>query len=77
MFSTGTSVGLEDVIAHVEVLTKFTQPASNDSWQSLSLMNTEMSLMRRAVPQNRMAWDIITASQGGIYAIIQTMYVHT
>ena len=68
------SVDLEDVIAHTEALTKFTQEALNDSQQSLSLLSTEMSLTRNAALQKRMALDIITASQGGTYAIIQTEY---
>lgn len=33
------SIGLEDVVAHTETLTKFTKQALNDSWQSLSLLN--------------------------------------
>ena len=59
------SVGLENIIAHIEAFTKFTQQALNDSWQSLSLLNTKMSLMRKAVLQNRMYLDIFIASQGG------------
>ena len=51
------SIGLEEVIT----LTKFTQQVLIDSWWSLSLLNTEMSLMRKAVLQNRTALDIITA----------------
>ena len=65
------SVGLEDVAAHTEALTKFTQQVLNDSQQSLSLLNTKMSLMRKAGLQNRMALDIVTALQGGTCAIIQ------
>ena len=37
-------------------------------------MKTEMSLMRKAVLQNRMVLDIITASQGGVCVIIQIEY---
>ena len=65
------SLGLEDITLHIEALTKFTQQALNDSQAGIALLNTEMSLMRRAVLQNRMALDI-TASQGGTYTIIQT-----
>ena len=63
------SIGLGDMMAHIEVLTKLTQQ------QSLFLLNTEMSLMRKAVFQNRMALDIITASQEGICITIQTEYL--
>ena len=66
------STGLEDIVAHIEALTKFTQQDLNGSQQSLSLLNAEMSLVRKAVLQNRMALDIITALQGGTCAIIQT-----
>lgn len=55
---------------HTANLTKFTQLVF--SWQSLSLLNTEMSLMWKTVLQNRMILDIITVPQGGTYAIIQT-----
>ena len=36
-----SSIGLEDIITHIEALTKFTQQALIDSWQNLSLLNTE------------------------------------
>lgn len=62
------STGLEDIIT----VTKSTQQALNENKQSLSLLNTEMSLMRKAAPQNWMALDIITASQRGTCASIQT-----
>lgn len=63
--------GLEDIIAHIETLTEFTQQALNDSRQSLSLLNNEISLMRNAVLLNWMALDIITVSKGSTCAIIQ------
>lgn len=66
------SIGLKDIIAHIESLTKFTQQAFNDSQQSLSLLNTEMCLVRKAILQKRMALDVIAASQGGTCAVIQT-----
>jgi hypothetical protein len=66
------SVGLEDVIWHIESLTKFTQKALNDTAEGISLLNSEVKLMRQAVLQNRMALDILTAAQGGTCAIIKT-----
>lgn len=66
---------LEDVITHIEDLTEFTQQDLNDSQQSPSLLNTEMSL-RKAVLRNKMALDIVTALQGGTCAIIQTDAVY-
>lgn len=38
----------------------------------LSFLNTEMSLVRRAVLQNKMALDIMTDSQGGTWAFVHT-----
>lgn len=69
-------IGLEDIVAYIEAFTKFTQQALNDSWQNLSLLNTEMSLMRKAVFQNWMALDIITPLKGGTCAIIQNIVAH-
>ena len=64
-------LGLEDVISHIETLTKFTQKPLNDSNQAISLLNSEVSVMRKAVLHNRIALDILTASQGGTCAVIQ------
>ena len=44
-------IGLEDIIAHIEALPTFSQQTLNDNWQSLSLLNIEMSLMRKTPPQ--------------------------
>lgn len=55
-------MGLGSGIAYIETLTKFTQETLSDSWQSLFLPNTELSLMRKVVLQIRMALDIMTAS---------------
>lgn len=63
-----SSFGLEDVI----VLTKFTQQDLNDSQPSLSLLNTEIFLMRKTVLHNIMTLDIIIALKGGSCTIIQT-----
>ena len=53
-------------------LKKFTQKTLNDSNQAISLLNSEVSIMSKAVLQNCIALDILTASQGYAYAIIQT-----
>lgn len=66
LFPTGIfvpSIGLEDIIAHKETLTKFAQQALNDSCY-LTCLNSEMPPMRKAVPHNRMALCVITAWKG-------------
>ena len=55
-------VGFESVISHTEALTNFSQKALNDSNQIISLVNSEITMMRKAVLQNHMALDILTAS---------------
>lgn len=50
-----SSIGLEVILAHTQALTTFTQQALNDSWQSLPLPDPELSLVRKAVLQNKMA----------------------
>lgn len=63
-----------DVIIHIEALTKFTQQTLNDISQAISLLSSEVSMIRKGVLQNHMALNILTASQGGTYAIIYTQY---
>lgn len=58
------SLGLEDVIAHIEALTRFPQ-------QAVNLYDSEISLIRKAVLQNWLDLDIITASYIGTCAIMQ------
>ena len=55
----------------VEALTNFTQGALNDSLRAIQALNTEQIQMRKVVIQNRMALDILTATQGGTCAIIK------
>ena len=63
--------GQKIVISHIETLTEFTQYFLKDSQAGEALLDTEMSLMRKAILQNRIALDILTVSQGGTCAIIQ------
>lgn len=57
------SAGIEDIPyrsfnkIHIEALRKFTQEAFKDSNQAISLLNSEISMMRKAVLQN--AWPSI------------------
>lgn len=53
------SIGREDIIAHVEALTKFTHQAFSENQQSPSLLNTEMSLSREAVLQLEWPWTLL------------------
>ena len=57
------SLGLENAISHIEVLTNFNQKALNDSNQAIGLLNPEVSMRRNIVLQNLMAIYILTASQ--------------
>ena len=66
------SVGLEDIINHTETLVTFTQQALDDSIWAVSLLNSRVSIMRKAMLQNCMALDILVASRGGTCAVIQT-----
>ena len=52
-------------------LTTFTQQALNDGNQVISLLNSEVSIMRKAVLRSCMALDILSAPQGGTCATIQ------
>ena len=64
------SIGLEDVTAHSKALTEFTQKALNVSNQTISQVNSEISMTRRkTVLQNRFVLNILTASQGGTCTI--------
>ena len=64
------SIGLEDVTAHGKALTEFTQKAFNVSNQTISQVNSEISMTRRkTVLQNRFVRNILTASQGGTCTI--------
>ena len=65
------SLRLEDVIAHTEACTKFTQQALNSD-QAISLLNSEVTLTIKVVLQDDTAFNILLASQGGTCTVIQT-----
>nr|XP_031535719.1 endogenous retrovirus group PABLB member 1 Env polyprotein-like [Vicugna pacos] len=65
------SLGNVDVMTKVNALTNFTQKALTDVKHAVEELNAEQKLMRKAVLQNRMALDIITAAQVGTCAIIK------
>lgn len=65
------SLGTTGTMIRVEALTNFTQRALNDSLRAIQALNTEQIQMRKAVIQNRMALDILTAAQGETCAIIK------
>ena len=60
-----------DKMIRVEALTNFTQRALNDSLRAIQALNTEQIQMRKAVIQNQMALDLLTAAQGGTCAVIK------
>ena len=62
-----------DIIIYREALATFTQQGLIDSQQTLSLLNTEISHMRKAILHNRMALDIIIASQRNTCVITQSV----
>ena len=70
MFS--LSLGTTDVMLRGDALTNFTQQALQESQKAISALNAEQAQIRKVVLQNRLALDILTASQGGTCAIIHT-----
>ena len=65
------SIGTTDIMIKVEALTNFTKQALLDRTKAIQALNEEQIQMRKAVIQNRMALDILTAAQGGTCAIIK------
>ena len=65
------SVGTTDIMVKVEALTNFTKQALLDGTKATQALNEEQIQMRKAVIQNRMALDILTAVQGGTCTIIK------
>nr|AGE09547.1 envelope protein syncytin-rum1 [Antidorcas marsupialis] len=64
-------IGVVDIMVKVNALNYFTQQALLDTKKAIEALNEEQSQMRKAVLQNRMALDILTAAQGGTCAIIK------
>ena len=56
----------------MDALISFTQQALQDSQKAISALNAEQAQIRKVVLQNRLALDILTATQGGTCAIIHT-----
>ena len=65
------SVGTTDIMIKVEALSNFTKQALLDGPNAMQALNEEQIQMRKAVIQNRMALDVLTAAQGGTCAIIK------
>lgn len=58
----------------MEALDQCTLKALNDSQNSITVLNTEMAQMHKAVLQSRMALEVLKAAQGGIYAITKAEF---
>ena len=61
----------EDVVWNMELLNKYMVKALNDTQCRISLLNTKVTQMRKAVLQNRMALKVLTVAQGRTYTIIK------
>lgn len=67
LFSIGTIIFLPSflpplawrTLANIEALTKFTHQALNDSWPSLSLLNTEIALLRKLPRKIGWPWTFL------------------
>lgn len=55
----------------MEALGKYTFKVLNDSQNSITLLNTNVTQMHKPILQGRMALDVLTAAQGGTCAIIK------
>ena len=59
------SIGTTDIMIKVQALTNFIKQALLDGAKAIQALNEEQIQMRKAVIQNRMALDMLTAAQGG------------
>ena len=66
------SIETTDIIVKVEALTNFTKQALLDSTKAIQALNEEQIQMRKAVIQNRMAFDIEQLKEG----LVQMLCVH-
>lgn len=66
------SLGTPDIILREEALTNLTRQASNDNMMENAAFDSRQALMYQAVLQNRMAFDILIAAQGGACVTIHT-----
>ena len=66
-----SSVGTTDIMIKAEALTNFTKQALLDRTKAIQALNEEQIQMRKAVIHSRVALDILTAAQGGTFAIIK------
>lgn len=66
------SLGLDNVVWHMEALNKSMVKALSNTQDNVSLPTTEVIWMREAVLQNRMALDVLTAAQDGTCTITRT-----
>ena len=59
------------MVIKIKALTNFMKQALLDNAKAIQALNEERIQMRKAVIQNRMALDVLTAAQGGTRAIIK------
>ena len=64
-------IGTTDIMIKVEALTNLIIQALLDGAKAILALNEEQIQMRKAVIQNRMALDMLTAAQGGTCVIIK------
>ena len=65
------SIETTDIMIKVEALTNFMKQALLDNTEAFQALNEDQTQRRKAVIQNRMALDVLTAAHGGTHAIIK------